>query len=361
MKTRPRRLLARALLCAACLAILATMAFEVYAVWVQREGGLPLPPHFGNFPRVRAPLENAPRKAEFSFAVVGDTKSMGTFERISEELRELPLDFAVLLGYCSYAGTERDHRYFRAEAADEYTLPYPVFYVVGNHDVSPDEFTVARFEEDYGPSIFRFEYQGCLFIVLRVLNPPFTNEDSIAFLEQLAAEGIGHYRRRFVFMHIPPAISDDFRARKYTESPDIVDLFDRLDIDYVFAGDFHGYARVELRGTTYIVTGGGGAHLADYRDRPQFHHALVMRIAEDSVHESIVYMPPHEELEDRAERLAIAEIYPWLRGHPLAAGLINAAILAVLIVACRWLLFAGGRRKPLQEGDGDAGPSRATP
>jgi hypothetical protein len=155
---------------------------------VQREGHSPLPARFGNFPANRAALEGQTEKDAFAFAVVGDTKSVGTFERIAEDLKRRPLDFAVLLGDCSYDGTEEKHRYFRAECAEEYAMPFPVFYVVGNHDVSPDGFPVSRFEQDYGPSIFSFEYQQCLFIVLRILNPPFSNEESIEFLRRFRGE-----------------------------------------------------------------------------------------------------------------------------------------------------------------------------
>jgi hypothetical protein len=98
-------------------------------------------------------LEKVQDVEDFTFAVVGDTRSIGTFELFTAELRKLPLDFAVLLDDCSYGGTEDHHRYFRAECAEEYAMPFPILYVVGNHDVSPDGFPINRFEEVYGPSI----------------------------------------------------------------------------------------------------------------------------------------------------------------------------------------------------------------
>ena len=94
-------------------------AFEAYTIVVQKEGDSALPPLFGNFPANRAVLEEATEAGEFAFAVVGDTRSVGTFERITAELRQTPLDFAVLLGDCSYGGTENKHKYFRAECAEE--------------------------------------------------------------------------------------------------------------------------------------------------------------------------------------------------------------------------------------------------
>lgn len=312
-------------------------AFEGYTVVVQKEGDLPLPRLFGNFPANRAALQDAREEGEFAFAVVGDTKSVGTFERITAELRKLPLDFAVLLGDCSYGGDEEHHRYFRAECAAEYALPFPVFYVVGNHDVSQDDFPISRFEDVYGPSIFSFEHRQCLFLVLRILNAPFTNEESLNFLAKLRNADLGKYLHTFVFLHIPPPVSPTFEVRAFREAEQLVKLLDELGIDYVFAGDFHGYAQAKVHNTTYIVTGGGGAHLAE-RPSKQFHHALVLRVTPDSVDQRIIFVPPANDLEDRLEKLAITEIWPWMQCHSYLAIALNAVGVAVIILGTRCLI-----------------------
>ena len=91
-------------------------AFEVYVLSIDYfEGETLLPANFGNHPNVVGKLTGQEKKASFRFAVVGDTKSIGTFERIAEELRTVPLDFAVLLGDVAYDGTEAYHRWLRAE------------------------------------------------------------------------------------------------------------------------------------------------------------------------------------------------------------------------------------------------------
>lgn len=319
---------------AAAIILAAALAFQGYAIVVQREGHSPLPPRFGNFPANRAVLEGQTEKDEFAFAVVGDTRSVGTFERIAEDLKKRPLDFAVLLGDCSYDGTEEKHRYFRAECAEEYAMPFPVFYVVGNHDVSPDSFPISRFEQDYGPSIFSFEYQQCLFIVLRILDPPFSNEESIELLRRFRGEPPEKYRHRFVFMHIPPPLSSDFIARSFGEHERIVQLFDEVGVDYVFAGDYHGYAKIKLRNTTYIVSGGGGAHLKEKKGR-QFHHALVIRVGKDFVAEQFVHVPRVNDLEDRLEKLAIVEVWPWMAKHKALTTILDVLGLMLLLSLLR--------------------------
>jgi hypothetical protein len=318
--------------------IVLTMIFllQGYTLIVEREGDSPLPSAFGNFAANRATLETQPEKQEFTFAVMGDTKSLGTFERLAEELRKLPLDFAVLLGDVAYDGTEEAHRYLRAEL-HEYAQAFPIFYVAGNHDVSVENFTVDRFEEFYGPSIFSFQYQGSLFVVLRILNEPFSNEESIAFLQRLKAEPSAKYRRIFVFMHIPPPISADFRARPIRGHERIVALLDELGADYVFAGDYHGYARINRRNTTYIVSGGGGARLNEHIGK-QFHHALLMRVSRDSVSERFVHVNRDHDVEDFFERAAIMYIWPWMARNVLIVYGTNAVLFVILLFSLKSLI-----------------------
>ncbi len=291
------------------------LLLQIYAFVVHHEGNRPLPHWFGNFPKNRAILESAPAKEQFSFAAVGDINSVGTFEHISGYLRSMPLDFAVLLGDGSSSPTEEEHQFLRAEL-DEYTLPCPVFYVVGNRDVSAEGFTLDRFEREYGPSIFSFEYQQCLFIVLRTLPEPFSNEASLAFLAQFRDIPRERYRYRFVFMHIPPPMAPPFLRRAVPEGDQFIRLFEEIGIDYVFSGHYHLYAHVRLGSTNYIVSGGGGSRLS--KNTPgQFHHAMVIHVSSNSVEEEIISVPEHNEIEDRIEKFAITTLWPMMRRHPV--------------------------------------------
>ena len=322
-----------ALIFSALTICITVFCFEAYVVAIQKEGEDPLPPLFGNFPEIRKELENSPEKPTFTFAVVGDILGFGTFEEISRQLGQLPMDFCVLLGDCA-KGTEFHHRYFRAELADECAMPFPVFYVVGNHDVDMETFPVSRFEKDYGPSIFSFEYQNCLFVVLRILNPPFNNSDSLNFLNKIEKEHPEKYRKRFVFMHIPPPISDTFQARRYSEWKELISYFKALSIDMVFAGDFHGYARVQYENTDYIITGGGGSPLDhDKAWIRQFHHAVIVTVNQDRIAEQILTVPRRFELEDYLERVSLANVYPWMIEHKLVITGINIFFLALMILA----------------------------
>lgn len=308
--------------------LLSILVVEVYAVLtVYTEGNTSLPATFGNFARVRGLLKTDSQREHFSFAVAGDTQGTGTFERLTELLKDEPISFLVLLGDCVRNGNPGHHQYFRAELAKELRMPYPTFYVVGNHDVSNDEFPISQFEKMYGPTNFSFEYQGCLFIVLRILNRPlYSTQESLAFLESILSDHRKDYRKIFVFMHIPPPVSADIIARKFENSNKFVSLCDTFKVDYVFAGDYHGYARVQCGDTVYLVTGGGGAHLA--KKMPgNFHHAVLITVGPQAISERILAVGRDEDLEDIIERWAIADVYAWMRKHVWITILLNIGVI----------------------------------
>jgi hypothetical protein len=322
----------------------AVLLFEAYTfIVVYTEVNSALPAMFGNFEQVRAPLVDDEQREEFSFCVVGDTQGgQETFEEIFERLKDEPISFMVLLGDCVRKGTEDYHRFLRCEWAKEISLPFPVFYVVGNHDVNRQKFPISRFEEMYGPTIFSFEYQGCLFIVLGVVDKP-SMEMSFAFLKSSVSARRHGYRKVFVFLHVPP-VRPDFAVRSARNTNEFVTLCNRYCIDYVIAGDYHGYARVKVGNTIYLVTGGGGAGL-ERGKFGRFHHAIVLTIGPNSVSERIIHVNKMKNIEDRAEELAVAEVYPWMKRHWPVAIFLNAGILGMLFGTFHGLLRNRWRHK----------------
>ncbi len=314
------------------------LGFQAYTIIVVTyDGRKGFPENFGNFERVRRTLEQQGPQETFSFAVVGDTQSVGTFERITHELRGEPLSFAVILGDFVQTGTKAHHRFFRAEWADELLLPYPVFVIAGNRDVaheaaSGDELwmSLPDFESVYGPTNFCFEYAGCLFVGLRILSAPFGTEESIDFLQSTLEKHRGKNQMIFVFMHIPPSISSAFEVKSFDNQERLIDLFDRYKVDYVFAGDYHGYARVRRNNTAYIVTGGGGAHLEKGNRYARFHHVVVLDVSDSSVSERILAVHRRTDIEDILERYAFTQLCPALRARPIVSAAINLLFLGAL-------------------------------
>ena len=134
------------------------------------------------------------------------------------------------------------------------------------------------------------------------------------------------YDKVFVFMHIPPPVSADIIAREFENSDTFVSLCDTFKVDYVIAGDYHGYARVQRGNTTYLVTGGGGAHLENAIPA-NFHHAVVITVGPQAVSERILAVERDEDLEDRIERWAIADVYAWMSRYLWITILLNIGVI----------------------------------
>ncbi len=313
--------------------------FEAYVLYMQQKTKLPTPPLFGNFQRVRDILTNAPRKDKFSFAVAGDTKGTQIYPRIVEELRKQPVDFIVILGD-AFTGSLENHSFFRVQLADEYALPFPSLYVIGNHEVK--NMSISSFEELYGPTSFSFEYQKCFFIGLRIIGDHLTDGESIDFLKLLLEKEINTYRKTFVFLHIPPPVPS-FDNQKFTAPEELISLFHRLNVDYVFAGHYHGYARTRYGDTTYIISGGGGAELDD-DIIPQFYHAVVIEVGQDYVAERIIQIPEKLDIKNKLKKYAIVEAYPWFLQYKVVVYISNLILFVVLIFSIRYLIFRKGKR-----------------
>lgn len=310
--------------------LVAIMALEVIAVVAIRQSRGPLPPLVGNFPENRAILEEAATKEQFSFAVFGDTEgATGSFDLLTAKLRRLPVDFAIHLGD-AYAQT---YPYFRAELRDDLRLPFPLFLVPGNQDLR--DFSVKQFEEAFGPSLFSFTYQECLFIGLNISGGQENTAASLTFLKDTLNQKGSMARKIFVFMHVPPAI---LPGHKFAAPAKLTKMFAAHQVDYVFSGHYHGYTQVQKKNTTYIVTGAGGKDLEENSPYGQFHHGVVMTVGPDFVSETIVPLPKTYDLESKLQRFAIVEVYPWLQENRGSAVVGNLLVLLLILQTLRSLL-----------------------
>ncbi|RLA95901.1 MAG: hypothetical protein DRG32_05990 [Deltaproteobacteria bacterium] len=200
------------------LLILSGFTFEVYAFFVNLTEGKVPPSNLGNGERVISMLQKE--------------KSEGF----------------------TFRGTPEEHRYLWAEL-EEMPITYPLFYIVGNHDIGPS-FPLKRFEEIYGPTNFFFLYKSYLFIGLRVLPAPFSSEETLSFLEKTLLLHRKSCKGAFVFMHIPPPLYKGWKVRRFKGADKFIELFERYQVDYVICGDYHGYGHLRKGSTAYILTGG---------------------------------------------------------------------------------------------------------
>ena len=316
------------------------LGVQVYAVVATSAArSSALPENYGNFEHVRTTLPASDPGAPFTFVVVGDPRSKGTFEALAEDINAAKPDFVVILGDWVDGGSTDWHAYFRRECP-EYGFACPVFFTPGNHDVDPKGYGLDAFERDYGPRNFSFVHGDCMFVFISHLDGRFSNRESLDYLRSLAGQDLGKYRKRFVFMHIPPWVSPDIKERHTADEAELTRIFEDLHIDYAVAADFHGYNRTWLRGVEYLVTGGGGSHLHESTGR-QFHHAVALTVGPDMVSERILPVAARFDPGDWLEMQSVVRVGPVMFAHPIPFAGANVAAVAGLLWI--WVRIRGRR------------------
>jgi predicted phosphodiesterase len=288
----------------------------VILVWSLHAARPPdIPSNLGNWPRIISHIKSHSKDRPLSFAVVGDTKSFGTFEAILKRLQGLDLDFIVNMGDFVHEPTLEDHRYFVQEMANELDpADPPLLLVPGNHDISPTTFPASAFERLYGPPSFSFECAGNLFVFLNnAVSMRKGGTHNVEYLERVLSQRREKVKRIFVLMHKPPLYPGKWLGR--VKSSHFMELMKRYHVDYVLAGHLHMYGRIRVGDTTVLISGGGGARL---REGPvgKMHHAVIFRLYEDGLTEDIMPVASEYSLEEKLEYLFVTRILPKIQRNP---------------------------------------------
>lgn len=240
-----------------------------------------------NFQQEAQDINLSPKNSLFSFVVYGDSRDGYEIHRgILSLIQAKNPDFVVNVGDMVNNGCDADlwDNYLDIvkdvcvnqegvvcnESSDYLDTKY--YPVIGNHDKvdeCPDNyFTVFPFlkKEGEGQRYYSFGYQNSYFIVLDSVSDGQIDESSEQYIwlrNQL--EIAQDYEFIFVFFHNPPYSSggheDDPEIKKFW-----VPLFKEYNVDMVFNGHSHHYARHFADGISYVVTGGGGAPLKDINE-----------------------------------------------------------------------------------------------
>jgi len=236
----------------------------------------------------------------FSFLVVGDPHGSPTGTQLMKKaIKEGPSSFMVILGDLMYEPDVRFHRYFMSTLTKEVNPPFPVFLVPGNHDINYNgrkkiasewSITPERYESLYGSMHFDFVFNDCLFILCGIDERD--REGYLRFLrETLFQKGKGR-KHIFIFMHPPPSDIGIPDSYPFPGREEFFSLLETYRVTSCFFGDYHGYWRVETKGTNLIVSGGGGGSLKKIQPEwGKFHHLLRITVDENGFSEGMMIFP----------------------------------------------------------------------
>lgn len=333
--SRWARFLANRGILVSCLVLTALIVVVVTGARVEI---VKFPKSLGNSPENVAHVNRVTDPNEFTFWVVGDVKyGTATFEGLLKLAGQDKPAFVVVLGDFVKRAELIRHKLFALELV-EHAQHFPIFLVPGNHDISPEgPFRLKDFEDIYGPSQFSFTIGKYMFVFLNDIPPYTQSEHCLKFLETAISRRTQKIAKKFVFMHIPPAGLDvSLECSFLPESERLFELLRRYDVDYVFTGHHHGYAKTEKNGTTFVVAGGGGTTLEGEHGR--FHHMVRVTVKNGSVSDSVIATQRHLEFSENAERQIAAHLWPLVTGSWLSViitFLLSAAAILWLVLSTR--------------------------
>jgi len=209
----------------------------------------------------------------FKFAIYGDTQNQGIngsendqwHQKIVDQMGEQDYLFQIHLGDLThnFLKPELRRNFFEIEQS---LFPFrPIFTVHGNHE---DFFYYSQYflvnseeESDQIPDKFySFNYQGVYFIVLDTMESVAEGSTQFAWLEQELDKAYTDPNRKFtfIFSHAPiySCICGNIELNVLSS---LANLFRQYDVSAGFAGHNHLYARLDVSGKPWFVSGGGGA------------------------------------------------------------------------------------------------------
>lgn len=285
-----------------------------------------------------------------SFIVFGDTRSdHATHARVVERIATESADFLVSTGDLVADGrVARDWELF-FRTANPLLRTTPFFPAIGNHDA-----------------------RGVLHETM--IDRWFTRADwyevragdvLLLFLDTTLSYGGGSAQRRWlrerleaarasiaageaswiVVVHHHPAFSSARHGSEKDVQHELVPLYEEYGVDLVLTGHDHVYERLERNGTTYLVTGGGGAPLYEFKEAlPEsrvrarsYHYVRVTadagRLALEAVDLDGNILDRHEILprESRPRRKAVG-------GERAAPVMLTSAALFLASGAAAWVI-----------------------
>jgi len=229
----------------------------------------------------------ATQAAAFSFAVFGDSCDGHQIfnDLITKIGRDKTIALVVNLGDFASTGQQAQYNEFKKTVS---RLKIPVYNTLGNHDGIYGGWKIFR--KMFGPSYYSFDYDNSHFIVLDNAFKESFDRDQFEWLKRdLTLSRADH---KFVFMHKPvfdpSTIYKDYIMSGRAVTEELMGLFQKYKVDYVFAGHIHGYAKSKRDGVTYIVSGGAGSPLRLPPEFGGFYHYVKIEVDGSKVNDKII-------------------------------------------------------------------------
>ncbi|MBI5203082.1 MAG: metallophosphoesterase [Elusimicrobia bacterium] len=209
------------------------------------------------------------------------------FERQLAAAQKRGGDFVFQLGDAVSRGVAS---HFRALFAmlERVGAPAPFLTALGNHDRhKPHGVTNSHlYQRLFGPPNYWYDVGGKVRFVVVDSSAGRMKERQLEWLD----EALDTKLQKIVITHMPPVHLTAWTkgvggfkagAREFME------ILERRGVSRVYMGHIHGLGRIERRGVTYILTGGGGSPLFPLTVERRLHHTLEVEADGTNVREIV--------------------------------------------------------------------------
>jgi 3',5'-cyclic AMP phosphodiesterase CpdA len=231
-------------------------------------------------PTVTSTVTPTPASAgpELIFAVAGDSRdNPETYGRVLASVMADGSQFLVHTGDLVNSGTEAQWQAFQEIMAD-FTLPF--FPVPGNHDGLGGKLDGYLTYSGAPAAHYSFDQASVHFTLADSHNGGISASELAWLREDLSTTT---QPIKMVFLHHPPFDPDGTDHIMAYGNDTFMALMAEQEVDYVFAGHIHAYARGEREGVEYVITGGAGAPLYKADHPLAFHHYLRVNVQGEDV------------------------------------------------------------------------------
>ena len=236
-------------------------------------------------PTITPTVTSTPSAANpvLTFAVAGDSRdNPNVYRRVLEAVMDSGSEFLLHTGDMVNTGTEPAWQEFEQSMVG-FSLPF--YPVPGNHDGLDGQLDGYLTYSGAPAAHYSFD-QGDVHFTLADSHNGGIGAGELAWLrEELSAST---QPIKVVVLHHPPFDPDGTDHIMAYGNGAFMTLMAEQEVDYVFAGHIHAYAREERDGVTYIITGGAGAPLYSSEHPQAFHHFLRVVVQDGEVTVAVV-------------------------------------------------------------------------
>ncbi len=222
---------------------------------------------------IKSPYKNTLKGApQYSFAFCADphlrAESDGCFPDLDRAIREQRINFVIFGGDLTYLGEEHEYSNFIDHVN---ALTAPSYTALGNHDLYNSGW--SYYWRYLGPSSYSFCGGNARFVVIDSASA----EIGAGQMEWIRKElRTNTQPLLFVVSHIPihGGAHDNYDFPRSEERTELIELFEKYEVDYVLEGHYHSYVDMTVNGVRYITSGSFSDGLLNSGDR----HFLLFRV-----------------------------------------------------------------------------------